>query len=408
MMASSDPAAALGASPRAAGSAPLADVIVLDLSLLFPGPFATQMLGDLGADVISVEPPDGDFTRRLPNGSFAVTNRNKRSVVLDLKTDSGLRACHQLAAKADVFVEGFRPGVVDRLGVGYDAIAEHNPAIIYCSISGYGQTGPRRSAPGHDLTYLATSGALSFPGHWSEPPRRQGLPVADAAASSFAAIAILAALHQRERTGLGTHIDVGIADAAMALAALRGGPRLDPPPGDRSHLFPQSDLFTTADGKMLAISPVEEHFWQRLRRCLAPYDARLLDERFDDDAVRRANGDELSARLTAIIALEPAAHWERVFADADVPVDRVLPLGEAVATAQASARGLLTDIDGERHMQFPALCNGRPMGISRRVAAPLGADTVEVLREFGVGEGDIAAVTSPRIDAGLPTTKERG
>src|SRR4051812_753402 len=208
-----------GARATDAHQSPLIDIRVLDLSQLLPGPFCTQILADLGAAVVKVEPPDGDPARGMPSDLFATANRNKASVDLDLKAPADRNACLRLAAASDVVVEGFRPGVVERLGVGYEDVRARNPGVVYCSISGFGRTGPRRDRPGHDANYLAASGALAYSGHWSEVPRRSGLPIADLAASCYGAIAILAALHERARTGLGGHIDLAMADAAMAFAS---------------------------------------------------------------------------------------------------------------------------------------------------------------------------------------------
>jgi crotonobetainyl-CoA:carnitine CoA-transferase CaiB-like acyl-CoA transferase len=373
---------------------PLGDVCVLDLSLLFPGPFASQMLADLGADVISVEPPQGDLMRHFPGGPHQVVNRNKRAIALDLKDEGSRRACLRLAHAADVVIEGFRPGVADRLGVGYEQVRAGNPSVVYCSISGFGQAGPLRDVAGHDITYLCASGALSFSGHWDERPRRSGLPVSDIAGSSYAAVAILAALHERARTGEGAHLDVALADATMAFASVRGGPRMDNPPEAGLHLFPQSDLFETADGAPLAIAAVEAHFWEALRGCLAPHDERVLDPRFDDAAGRREHGGELHALIAGVIARRPLADWLRDLAVADVPAHEVLTLAEAADTPQARARGLVGEVGGERHIGFPALRDGAPMGRLERTAPAHGADTAEVLREYGVERAEAERIAA--------------
>jgi crotonobetainyl-CoA:carnitine CoA-transferase CaiB-like acyl-CoA transferase len=370
----------------------LEDIRVLDLSLLFPGPYCAQMLGDLGADVISVEPPAGDYTRGMPSEGHPMVNRNKRGVALDLKDEVARAACLRIAAGVDVVIEGFRPGVVDRLGVGYEQVREVNPAVVYCSISGFGQNGPLRLRPGHDMTYLGASGCLSFSGHWSEPPRRQGVPMGDASASAYAAIAILAALHERDRTGSGAHLDVAITDTSMAFATLRGGPRLDLRPEDQLHLYPNNDLYAAADGRQLSIAAIEEHFWENARRALGAFEPRLLDARFDDDAGRRAHGDELKRLLDDVIARKPAAEWMQLLAAHDVPAQEVLTLAEAVETPQVAARGLIREIGGQRHVRFPVLRDGEPMGDVVRVAPRLGEHTRDVLEEFGVDPGQAAAL----------------
>jgi len=368
---------------------PLSDVKVLDLSLLLPGPYCAQMLADLGADVISVEPLGGDYTRRVPTEVFSAVNRNKRSVALNLKDEVAREACLRIAADVDVVIEGFRPGAAARLGLGYDDVRDVNPSVVYCSISGFGQTGPDADRPGHDLTYLCASGALSFSGHWLEPARRQGVPASDAAASTYAAIAILAALHERGRTGAGAYLDVAIVDTAMAFAALRGGPRLEVDPSDRLHLYPTNDLFTAADGTMISIAAIEDHFWDRARRVLARFDARLLDERFGDEAGRRKAGDELKRLIDGVVAQRPAAAWQEELGAVDVPVECVRSLPEAVASPQARARRLVSEIDGQVHVRFPVMRDGEPMGGVRSAAPALGGHTRAVLEEYGVPAGQI-------------------
>jgi crotonobetainyl-CoA:carnitine CoA-transferase CaiB-like acyl-CoA transferase len=362
----------------------LSDIKVLDLSLLLPGPLCGQMLADLGADVISVEPPAGDYTRVMPSCAYPVANRNKRAVVLDLKDPDAVDACLRLAATADVVIEGFRPGVVDRLGLGFEAVKRVNPRVVYCSVSGFGQDGPASQDPGHDLTYLSASGALSFPGHWSEPPRRQGVPFGDLAAATTATIAVLAALHERARTGIGGHVDVAITDAAMAFAAVRGGPRGDLDPARRLHLYPANDLFVTKDDIPVSIAVIEDHFWQSFRDVVGTWEPRILDPKFDSDDSRRANGDELAQLLVSVVRTKTVAEWEALLRDADVPVQPVLTLDRAMATPQSRHRGLVQDVEGNRYVLFPALRDGVPMGTIRTDAPSLGEHTEEVLNELAL------------------------
>lgn len=354
-------------------TAPLADVRVVDASPFLPGPLATQMLADLGATVVKVEPPNGEPGRNVPGGLYDVANRNKGSVVLDLKSDRDRRRCHRLVADADVFVEGYRPGVADRLGISYAELSRINPTLVYCSISGFGQNGPDRSAPGHDATYLAASGALAVPGSWSDPhPRRSGLPVADLGTSAYLAVAVLAALHRRGATGRGCHLDLAIADVALALASTRAGARLDNDAADRLHLNPSNDLFDTADG-VLAVAAVEEHFWHRLRAVLNSEEPRLGDRRFDHLAGRRANGDELAVLLRAAFTTRTAKEWADLLTDADVPAAVVRTVADAADSEQVRHRGIVQTVADQRHVTFPALCDGRPMGELRSVAPAAGA-----------------------------------
>ncbi|HEY3077726.1 MAG TPA: CoA transferase, partial [Burkholderiales bacterium] len=175
---------------------PLAGIHVVDFSMFVPGPFASAMLADLGADVIKVEPPRGDPGRSYVPVQFQTENRNKRSIALDLKHAEAASVVEKLVTQAQVVVEGFRPGVAGRLGIDYETLRSHNAQLVYCSISGYGQTGPWRERPGHDVNYVAAAGGLAFPGQWLKHPARSSLPIADMAGGAFAALAILAALRE--------------------------------------------------------------------------------------------------------------------------------------------------------------------------------------------------------------------
>src|SRR5438067_7686042 len=263
---------------------PLAGIHVVDFSMFVPGPFASSMLADLGAEVTTVEPPRGDPGRSYVRVQFDTENRNKRSIALDLKHADAAAVVEKLVRHAQVVVEGFRPGVAKRLRIDYETLRRYNGALVYCSISGYGQTGPWRERPGHDVNYVAAAGGLAFPGQWLKPPARSSLPIADMAGGALAAVAILAAL----REGKAAYLDLSLFEAAFFLCAMRNGlePALDPP----AHLFPVHDVFETADGKRLTLGILEEHFWQNFARLVPELD----DERFANDANRRANGDALS------------------------------------------------------------------------------------------------------------------
>lgn len=347
-------------------SRPLAGLRVLDLSIFLPGPFSTQILGDLGADVLKIEPPTGDPGRDIGGDLFDAVNRSKRSQRLDLKDAEDRARCLELAVEADVFIEGFRPGVADRLGVGYDAIRAVNPRIIYCSISGFGQSGPQRDRPGHDLLYLAGSGALSIRGHWGEAPRRSGVPVADLAAASYATIAILAALRARDATGDGTRLDLAIQDAALAFTSVRGGSDLTHDPDDESHLYPANELFETSDGELVALAAVEDHFVDRLRTALADVEPALLDERFNATEGKRQHADDLHDLVAGAVGRLSAREVIARLEEHDVPGGRVQSLGKAADLAHE--RGLVKELDGQRHVVFPVLADGEPLGRSSSVA----------------------------------------
>src|SRR5437660_10777778 len=307
---------------------PLNGIHVVDFSMFVPGPFASSMLADLGADVIKVEPPRGDPGRSYVPVQFETENRNKRGIALNLKDPEAADIVARLAAHAHVVVEGFRPGVAQRLGIGYETLRAHNGRLVYCSISGYGQTGPWRERPGHDVNYVAAAGGLAFPGQWLKPPARSSLPIADMAGGAFAALAILAAL----REGKGAYLDLSLFEAAFFLCAMRHS--LDPAVDPRAHLFPVNDIFETADGRRLTLGVLEEHFWENFVR-LVP---ELADERFATDAKRRANGDALSAALEVVFRRKSAAEWQRLREEHDVPVDLCVTPGEAASHVQVLER----------------------------------------------------------------------
>jgi crotonobetainyl-CoA:carnitine CoA-transferase CaiB-like acyl-CoA transferase len=373
------------------GWQPLRDLRVLDLTALLPGPFATLALADLGADVVKLEPPAGDFARQMPPSLFRMANRNKRSLALDLKRPEAEEVVRRLAGWADVAIEGFRPGVVDRLGVGPDALRAYNPRLIYCSLSGYGQNGPDSQVPGHDLNYLCAGGAMTLSGHWGEKPRRSAIPVSDLAGGCYAAIAILAALHERETTGRGRTLDLSLAEAALSFVAIRNGLDLDGP--SQNHLFPTNDLFETADGGHVALGIVEEHFWRAFVAAAKDIAPDLADERYGSEPQRRLFGDELAARLRAVMRQRSAADWLERLRRADAPAQRPMTPAQASRSAQIAGRGMVMALDGERHMPFPVVVDGERGAALRNLAPPVGAHSAEVLGEIGFAPEEIDALT---------------
>src|SRR3954465_6453220 len=241
------------------GEGPLAGVRVLDFTIRRPGPYARRLLAERGADVLKVEPPGGD-PMRVYGGLFASLSADKRSVVLDLKDDGGRSRALELAADADVVIEGYRPGVADRLGIGYEAIRAVNPSVIYCSVSGLGQDGPLAQASGHDINYLAWAGALSPEGG---PPREPAVPVADLSGGMAAAFAVCAAVVRKLKTGGGERIDVAMADV---LATWTGAvaPQAEGTDEDARGV-PGYGTFATADGRYVVLGVLtEDHFWRPL------------------------------------------------------------------------------------------------------------------------------------------------
>jgi crotonobetainyl-CoA:carnitine CoA-transferase CaiB-like acyl-CoA transferase len=359
---------------------PLNGVKVIDFSMFVPGPYCSSIMADLGAEVIKIEPPRGDPGRGYVPAQFHTENRNKRSLALDLKKPEAAAVVEKLVRQADAVIEGFRPGVVKRLGIDYETLRKHNGAIVYCSISGYGQTGPWRERPGHDVNYVAAAGGLAFPGQWLNPPARSSLPVADMAGGSFAAISIVAALFDKLKTGKGAYLDLSLFEAAFFMAAMRHGLEREADP--RAHIFPVNDIFETADGKRLTLGILEEHFWQNFVK-LAP---ELADERFSSDAKRRANGDALSALLRKIFLRKTGSEWQTLLEANDVPVDLCVTPAEAAGHPQLMERQAV-----ERgYAKFPVWANGRRGGAVRRATPKLGEHSREILVELGFEDSAIS------------------
>jgi crotonobetainyl-CoA:carnitine CoA-transferase CaiB-like acyl-CoA transferase len=363
---------------------PLAGTRVIDFSLFVPGPFCSAILADLGAEVIKVEAPGGDPARRYIPVQFRTENRNKRSLALDLKAPQARELVGRLARQADIALEGFRPGVAARLGIDAASLQRHNARLICCSISGYGQTGPWRERPGHDVNYVAAAGGLAFPGQWREPPVRSSLAIADLGGGSAAAIAVLAALAERARTQRGTRIDLSLFETAFFWAAQRHS--LDPAVDPKAHLFPVNDVFETRDGARLTLGILEEHFWENFLR-IAP---ELADARFASDAARRAHGDELSRRLAALVRTRSADEWIALCEAHDVPVDRCLTPAQAAELDQIRARGGVAARGGERFALFPARAEGAGGTRLRRGVPALGEHSREILVELGYDDAQIA------------------
>ena len=351
---------------------PLAGVRVVDFSALLPGPLAGAILADLGAEVVKIEPTGGEGVRHraVLAPILHAANRSKASLTIDLKREGAAAVVERLARWGDVALESFRPGVAARLGIDHASLSAANPRIISCSVSGYGQNGPWRDMPGHDLNFLAAGGAFAFSGHWTGRPRRSGMPVADLLGAGNAAIAILAALNERQRTGRGMALDVSLMDAVLFGVSMRHGL-------DRDHWAPDSPY--PADDREIALGVgSEEHLWENFRKVMAPDMPMILESRFDTDAGRREHGDALFAALTETIARRDAADWMARFEAADVPANLCLFPPEAVASDHVRARGFVTEVGGQVLSAFPVAADGRHPQI-RRPAPELGSGTREIL-----------------------------
>ncbi len=384
-------------------SGPLASLKVLDFTALLPGPFATMALADLGADVVRVESPTRpDMVRFLPpydgntSAWHGVLNRNKRSLALDLKRPAAAAAVRRLVATGgyDIVVEQFRPGVMDRLGLGYDTLRVANPALIYVALTGYGQTGPLRDRAGHDINYLALSGALSYSGRADSGPPPLGLQVADIGGGALGAlVGLLAAVVGRGATGHGDYVDVSMFDMMLAWQAHLAAHTLvageTPAPeamalnGGRAY-----DLYETQDGRWLSVGSLEPKFWEGFCAALGRPDLMAAGLLLDEEVQRR-----VKAEVRAAITARPLAEWLAVFAPLDVCVEPVLTLPEALDAPHVAARGLVVDVPrpgggNQRQIASPWRFASAPAGY-HHIGAPLGQHTAEVLHEAGFADDEI-------------------
>ncbi|MFG3136428.1 CaiB/BaiF CoA transferase family protein [Streptomyces sp. NPDC048211] len=357
----------------------LAGKRILDLSRLLPGPYATSLLADLGADVIKIESPAGGDPLRVAPALFDALNRNKRSVALDLRTESGRDAFLRLARTADAVVESHRPGVLDSLGLGFDTLHAANPRLVLCSLTGYGQSGPYADKPGHELNFLGLSGFFGVPGDLSGEITRPGVRVGDMAGAMHAALALTAALAGDE----GQHIDVSLSDSITAWCSLFAFQQLDTEDPLTAGLV-QGDnaLFTTADGRTFSLATFEDKFWRELRTELAPFFPELDTDVYDLRAARTAAKDEVNALLTKVFAARDHDWWQERLTAIGAPWAPVITRpAELLADPHAVARDLFTRPGGPGtppQARFPVTF-GAGLDTFRAAAPTLGEHTRELL-----------------------------
>ncbi|MGP3999795.1 CaiB/BaiF CoA transferase family protein [Streptomyces sp. 8N706] len=365
----------------ASGSGPLAGVRVVELAGIGPGPFAAMLLADLGADVVRVDRPGGAGLNIDP--AYDVTNRNKRSVLLDLKSPDGPAAVLDLAERADVLLEGYRPGVAERLGVGPDACLARNPRMVYGRMTGWGQEGPLADRAGHDIGYIAITGALGMIGRADEPPAIPANLLGDYAGGSlYLVIGVLAALQHARATGTGQVVDAAIVDGTAHLTAMIHGMMAAGGWQDRrgANLLdggcPFYGTYETADGGHMAVGALEQRFYDEFVQLLGIADAAPARMDFD-------RWEELRAAVAARFRTRTRHEWTAVFQDSDTCFAPVLSLREAPAHPHLAARGTFTDHAGITQPAPAPRFSATPGAVRRPPARP-GADTAEVARDWEV------------------------
>ena len=381
----------------------LSSLRILDFSSLIPGPAATLMLADMGADVIRIESPQRpDLMRLFPpfkdGESCAHThlNRSKRSLALNLKTEAGINAVKKLISSYDILIEQFRPGVMAKLGLGYEDLKAINPDLIYCSISGYGQTGPYAQRAGHDINYLAVAGILGHNGRADSGPMPPTLQLADVAGGSYHAVmSILAAVINRSTNGGGQHIDVSLMDTAFNMQVTQVDDTLNTGrnPGLEAEIFNGGtfyDCYETADGRHISIASIEPHFFTRLCETLG----------FPELAVHALTPDpkiqnQLKTKIRETIKSQSYDHWSTVFADIDACVEPVPTLSEALDHPQVKARELVVEVpfkEGkEKQPAFPVKFSDFTPEYAFG-AAGIGEHTRTILEENGFSEDEILTI----------------
>jgi len=364
---------------------------VVDLSLLFPGPYCAGILGDLGAEVIKVERPGlGDWVRYVPPHDeggggrlFRALNHGKKSLTVNLKSDAGREVLLRLVESADVLLESFRPGVMERLGLGYEVLSAVRPRLVYCSLTGYGPDGEYRDRAGHDLNYAGLSGLLDLTGPREGPPVVLGAPLADLAGALWATVGILAALLEREQTGRGQKVDASLLGGALsclplAVARQQGGDTLRRGASDLTGGWVCYNVYEARDGGYVTLAALEPEFWAAF--CQAAGRPDLLAHQVDPAVAGEAAYDE----LVALFRSRTRAEWADLFSGVDACCEPVLSVAEALSSAPVQALAML----GADRLLPPLRLSARQFAPAE-VAPALGQHTDEVLLELGYGAGDL-------------------
>jgi crotonobetainyl-CoA:carnitine CoA-transferase CaiB-like acyl-CoA transferase len=393
----------------------LAGIRVIDLSHQAAGPWCTSLLGDLGADVIKVEKPgrgDGiryaDRTGRLPPEigglNFQGLNRNKRGITIDIGQEAGCELVRRLVAEADVLVENFRPGVMDRHGLGWEAMHALNPRLVYCSITAFGARGPLAQKPGMDLILQATGGLMGHTGEPGGPPIKSAPPVADISSGIYAALGICSALFARAQSGEGQHVEVAMLDAVVSLFSdvaanvLTDGQKYGKFGSGHPDLVPYQ-AFPASDGYFI-VACLTNAFFKRLAAALGREDL-LADPRFATNDLRVKHRGEIVPILSDIFRTRDCAHWIALLESHDIPACRVNMLEDILSHPQIEANGAVVEREDARRGRIrtlspPVKMTGTPTGVTR-LAPALGEHTDEVLRELGLADGELQDLRAARV-----------
>ena len=398
----------MGPTPRA-----LEGLRVLDQTQVMAGPFCAMLLADMGADVIKIEPPGGESTRgmdlQLPSGvsaPFLAVNRNKRGMVLDLKRAEGVAILKSLVATADVLVENYRPGVARRLGVDYATLSTINPRLIYCSISGFGQTGPYADRGGYDLIAQGMSGIMSATGSEGGAPVKVGVPITDLGAGLFAVFGILCAVRARHRTGRGQLVDTSLFEAGLSLSAWEATEywftgQVPRGLGTAHRLNAPYQAFRASDGHF-TVGAANANLFPRFCALLG-LEHLVTDPRFDTVARRLQNRAVLEPLVEAVTVSQPRAHWLAKCEEAGVPAGPIYSVPEALDDPHARARGMVQELTHPQAGRVNGL--GNPVKLSAtppvmaKAAPMLGEDTDAILRELGLADPEIARLRTDKVIA---------
>ncbi|MYC08415.1 MAG: CoA transferase [Chloroflexi bacterium] len=386
---------------------PLQGIKVIDFSQILAGPFCTMLLSDMGADVIKIEKPNGgDDTRRYgppfiegESAAFLTLNRNKRSIVLDLKSEQGIAVVRRMLEDADVMIHNFRPGVVDRMGLGYDDVSALNPAIVYCTVSGFGTTGPYSSRAGFDLVAQGMSGLMSINGFPGAPPAKVGVPMADLNTGMFCAYGILTAYINRLSTGKGQHVDASLIESGIAYTLYESATyfatgEVAGPLGSAHRMIAPYQAFATRDG-YINIGAANQNNWERMCRAIGREDL-LDDERFASNPERMVSIEALTPIMEETFRTKTTSHWVKILETAGVPCGPIYTIEQVYADPHVQSREMSVALEhpkagGIRNIGVPVKLSDTP-GSVRTPAPLLGQHSDEVLSQYGYAGTEIAAL----------------